>query len=224
MDVGDARAKFEAFGWDTVEIDGHDMQQVVDALERSRTLDCPAAIVAQTKKGRGVSFMEGRFGFHGKPPSPEQAEQALEELEATLDEQTAALRARETRPDACRGEDGADRNPARLRPGARRPGRGSRGRGRARRRPRRLHPVDQVRQGVPGSLLQLRRSRGGHDVDGLWPGRHRQGSLCLDLRHLRHLALLRPGPPRDRPQRAQGQNRRLATAASPSAKTAPPTR
>ena len=84
MDIGDVRAKFEAFGWDAVEIDGHDMSAVVEALERSRTLDRPAAIVCQTKKGRGVSFMEDRFGFHGKPPSPEQAEQAMEELEATL--------------------------------------------------------------------------------------------------------------------------------------------
>jgi transketolase len=91
MDTGDVRAKFEAFGWDSVEIDGHDMEAVVEALERSRTLDGPAAIVCQTKKGRGVSFMEGRFGFHGKPPSQEQAEEALTELEATLDEQTKAL-------------------------------------------------------------------------------------------------------------------------------------
>jgi transketolase len=91
MDTGDVAAKFEAFGWDTVEIDGHDMAAVVDALERSRTLDRPAAIVCQTKKGKGVSAMEGRFGFHGKPPSPELAAEALSELEARLDEQTAAL-------------------------------------------------------------------------------------------------------------------------------------
>jgi transketolase len=87
MDTGDVRAKFEAFGWDSVEIDGHDMGAIVEALQRSRTLRKPAAIVCQTKKGRGVSFMEDRFGFHGKPPSQEQAEQALEELEAKLAEQ-----------------------------------------------------------------------------------------------------------------------------------------
>jgi transketolase len=91
MDTGDVRAKFEAFGWDAIEIDGHDMGAVVEALERSRTLGRPAAIVCQTKKGRGVSFMEGRFGFHGKPPSPEQAEQAMEELEATKRTQDEAL-------------------------------------------------------------------------------------------------------------------------------------
>ncbi len=91
MDTGDVRGKFEAFGWDSVEIDGHDMEAVVGALERSRTLRKPAAIVCQTKKGRGVSFMEGRFGFHGKPPSPDQAEQAMEELESTLKAQNEAL-------------------------------------------------------------------------------------------------------------------------------------
>jgi transketolase len=91
MDTGDVRAKFEAFGWDSLEIDGHDMGAIVAALERSRTLDRPAAIVCQTKKGRGVSFMEDRFGFHGKPPSQGQAEEAMEELEAHLEEQNKAL-------------------------------------------------------------------------------------------------------------------------------------
>jgi transketolase len=94
MDTGDVRAKFESFGWDALEIDGHDMTAVVESLERSRTLDRPAAIVCQTKKGRGVSFMEDRFGFHGKPPSPEQADEALQELEATLKRQTEALEAK----------------------------------------------------------------------------------------------------------------------------------
>jgi transketolase len=91
MDTGDVRAKFEAFGWDAVEIDGHDVGAIVKALERSRTVRRPAAIVCQTKKGRGVSFMEGRFGFHGKPPTQEQAEEALEELEAKLGEQEELL-------------------------------------------------------------------------------------------------------------------------------------
>ncbi len=92
MDTGDVRAKFEAFGWDSVEIDGHDMDEVVEALERSRTLDRPAAIIAQTRKGRGVSSMEGRFGFHGKAAvSAEFAAEALEELDARLEEQTKAL-------------------------------------------------------------------------------------------------------------------------------------
>jgi transketolase len=91
MDTADVRGKFEAFGWDAVEIDGHDMPAIVEALEWSRTRERPAAVVCQTRKGKGVSLMEGRFGFHGKPPTPEQAEQALVELEAALSEQTKAL-------------------------------------------------------------------------------------------------------------------------------------
>jgi transketolase len=96
MDIGDVRAKFEAFGWDAVEIDGHDMAHVVEALERSRTVRRPVAIVAQTKKGKGVASMEDRFGFHGKPPSPEQAAEAVEELIERLDQQTRELHASES--------------------------------------------------------------------------------------------------------------------------------
>jgi transketolase len=104
MDTGDVRAKFEAFGWDAVEIDGHDMGQVVAALERSRTLDRPAAIVCQTKKGKGISAMEGQFGFHGKPPSPELAAEALEELEERLERQTETLHASADEPSEPEGE------------------------------------------------------------------------------------------------------------------------
>ena len=96
MDIGDVRAKFEAFGWDAVEIDGHDMSHVVESLERSRTVRKPVAIVAQTKKGKGVASMEDRFGFHGKPPSPEQAAEAVEELIERLDQQTRELHASES--------------------------------------------------------------------------------------------------------------------------------
>jgi transketolase len=91
MDLRDVRKKFEAFEWDTVEIDGHDMGAVVEALEWSRERERPAAVVCQTKKGCGVSLMENQFGFHGKPPTPDQAEQALCELEETLARQNEAL-------------------------------------------------------------------------------------------------------------------------------------
>ncbi len=91
MDIKDLRKKFDAFEWDAVEIDGHDMGAVVEALEWSREREHPAAIVCQTKKGCGVSLMEDTFGFHGKPPTPEQADQALIELEETLARQTEVL-------------------------------------------------------------------------------------------------------------------------------------
>ena len=69
---------------------------MVEALERAAAIDRPAAIVCQTTKGKGVSAMEGRFGFHGKAAvSPEFAAEALEELEARLEQQTKALHAAE---------------------------------------------------------------------------------------------------------------------------------
>ena len=60
-------------------------------MQANERQPCPAAIVCQTRKGAGVSLMEDTFGFHGKPPTPEQAEQAMTELEATLAEQSAQL-------------------------------------------------------------------------------------------------------------------------------------
>ncbi len=74
--------KWRAFGWDVQEINGHDMDQIVKALEAARQVrGRPQAIVAHTVKGKGVSFMEGLAAWHGKAPSREQMAQALAELE-----------------------------------------------------------------------------------------------------------------------------------------------
>lgn len=74
-------AKFEAFGWNTQEIDGHDFQQIMQALEAARGhKGRPSAIVARTVKGKGVSFMENVVDWHGKAPNTEQVERALAEL------------------------------------------------------------------------------------------------------------------------------------------------
>jgi transketolase len=73
--------KWRAFGWDTVEIDGHDLERVLSALDRAGGVTGkPSAIVARTVKGKGVSFMEDNPDFHGKAPSPEQASLALQEI------------------------------------------------------------------------------------------------------------------------------------------------
>ena len=73
--------KWRAFGWHVLEADGHDFASLLDALEKAQTLKGrPTAIVAHTIKGKGVSFMENNPAFHGKAPSPEQAEQALQKL------------------------------------------------------------------------------------------------------------------------------------------------
>ena len=74
-------AKWRAFGWNVIEINGHDLLQILDALSPKRTvLGKPTMIVAHTIKGKGVSFMENVVDFHGKAPTKEQAEKALAEL------------------------------------------------------------------------------------------------------------------------------------------------
>ncbi len=75
-------ARIESFGWDAIEIDGHDLAQIDDALGRARDARRPTAIVARTVKGKGVSFLEDKEGWHGKALAPDQAEQALRELGA----------------------------------------------------------------------------------------------------------------------------------------------
>jgi transketolase len=77
--------RWAAFGWQVCEIDGHDMAQVCRALDwASATIDSPAAIIAHTVKGKGVSFIENQSGFHNAPLTPAQYEQAIAELEANL--------------------------------------------------------------------------------------------------------------------------------------------
>ena len=81
MEVGDVASKLASFGWAVRQIDGHSMQDVVEALEWANSYDNgPAAIVANTVKGKGVSFMEDNPSFHGKAPDDEELRQALEEL------------------------------------------------------------------------------------------------------------------------------------------------
>ena len=75
--------KFKAFGWNVIKIDGHNLEEIRNALEEAKTVKGkPTAIVAKTIKGKGVSFMENEAGWHGKAPNKEQLEQALAELEA----------------------------------------------------------------------------------------------------------------------------------------------
>ncbi len=72
--------KIRAFNWNVIEIDGHDIKQIYDAIERAKTSTHPAAIIANTVKGKGVSFMENNAGWHGKAPKQEDYEKAMEEL------------------------------------------------------------------------------------------------------------------------------------------------
>ena len=73
--------KWRAFNWHVIEIDGHDMSQILQALEETgKTKSRPTVIIAHTVKGKGVSFMENNVDFHGKAPTPQEAEIALKEL------------------------------------------------------------------------------------------------------------------------------------------------
>lgn len=74
--------KWQAFGWYTIEIDGHNMRQIVDAYEEAKEIKGkPTIIIAHTVKGKGVSFMENVVDFHGRAPTKEEAERAIKELE-----------------------------------------------------------------------------------------------------------------------------------------------
>src|SRR5437899_12157082 len=84
MNVEPLEEKYRGFGWDVVRINGHDMKQVVDALENAKKdLGKPLVILADTVKGKGVSFMENIAGWHGKSPSYDEMAKGLEELQLT---------------------------------------------------------------------------------------------------------------------------------------------
>ena len=73
--------KFEAFGWNVLVIDGHDIEAILDSIEKAKACkDKPTAVVCKTVKGKGVSFMENLASWHGTAPSKEQCEQALAEI------------------------------------------------------------------------------------------------------------------------------------------------
>jgi len=74
--------KWRAFGWNVIEVDGHNLAAVIDALEKAKSVKGqPAVIIARTIKGKGVSFMENNADFHGKAPNASEVEIALKELE-----------------------------------------------------------------------------------------------------------------------------------------------
>jgi transketolase len=76
--------KWRAFGWTVIDVDGHAMGPLVEALEkaRARSEDGPVMVVARTVKGKGVSFMEGRYEWHGKAQNDKEFELAMKEIGA----------------------------------------------------------------------------------------------------------------------------------------------
>ena len=81
MPLENLRAKLEAFNWYVVEVDGHNVEEIINACKMAKSVSQrPTAIVAHTIPGKGVKFMEYKFDWHGKPPGKDQAHEALKQL------------------------------------------------------------------------------------------------------------------------------------------------
>lgn len=84
MSIGKLSDKYQSFGWQVFEIDGHDFQQIIDTISKCHDLNGqPKVVIAHTAPGKGASFMENDFRWHGKAPTKEEAEQALFELNSS---------------------------------------------------------------------------------------------------------------------------------------------
>ena len=81
MPLEPLRAKYEAFNWHVIEVDGHNIQHVIDACNEAKAIfEKPTMIICHTIPGKGVDFMENQYEWHGKPPNKEEAKIALHEL------------------------------------------------------------------------------------------------------------------------------------------------
>lgn len=81
MPLEPLKEKYEAFNWHVLHIDGHNFEEIVNAVNHARSVyEKPTVIIAHTIPGKGVDFMENKFEWHGKPPTPEEAKVALHEL------------------------------------------------------------------------------------------------------------------------------------------------
>lgn len=81
MPLDDLKAKYESFNWNAIEIQGNDIKIFIEAVDTAKmVMDKPTIIIAKTVPGKGVSFMENDYHWHGKPPNKEEAEKALSEL------------------------------------------------------------------------------------------------------------------------------------------------
>lgn len=87
MNIYPLDKKFKSFGFEVINIDGHDMKQIISAFNKAKTIKGkPTVIIAKTIKGKGVSFMENVADWHGKAPNEEEYKIAMEELKAVREE------------------------------------------------------------------------------------------------------------------------------------------
>lgn len=80
MPLEPLRQKLESFNWHVIDVDGHDFKSLLHAFHSAQQTEYPTALICHTIPGKGVDFMENKYEWHGKPPTSEQAEQALEQL------------------------------------------------------------------------------------------------------------------------------------------------
>jgi transketolase len=93
MPLEPLRAKYESFNWHVVEADGHNFEAIIAAVAEARAIyEKPTLIIAHTIPGRGVSFMERDYTWHGRPPKPDEAERALKEIRARRERAVAKYR------------------------------------------------------------------------------------------------------------------------------------
>jgi transketolase len=98
MGIAPLADKWRAFGWNVIEADGHDIPNLVDAFAQARAAKGrPSVILAHTVMGKGVSYMEDDYRWHGVPPNKDQAEQALRELGTSFEAWTGRLRSHASR-------------------------------------------------------------------------------------------------------------------------------
>ena len=201
-DTEEFARRWRAFGWHAIVIDGHDLNALLDAFAEARaTKGRPTMIVARTIKGKGVSFVEGKEGWHGKVfKKGEEADRALAELEQQLVPEPPGidLVGRIPKPPAAiasnRREESAGapglhagrrgRDARGVRNRARQAGRSRRPRGCARRRREEFDLQRQVREGVSRSLLPELHRRAGDGRRGDGARRPRRDPVSVDLRVL----------------------------------------
>jgi len=85
MEISPVKDKWLSFGWNVIEIDGHNVEEIINSIEEAKSYkEKPTIIIAHTIKGKGVSFMEGSHEWHGKAPCKEELEVALKEITGSL--------------------------------------------------------------------------------------------------------------------------------------------